>query len=330
MAVPQEHLSGQRVERLEAIATDGQPVSVSVVHVSSGRPGPTLAVFAAMHGTEYASVAALGRLVQTLEPERVSGTLRLVPVANPLAFETRTMYVSPADGKNLNRTFPGRPDGTYTEVLADLLWNRVARDADCVIDVHGGEVVEGLFPFAGAYASARWPEVGERSQRVAEAFHPPYLVLNQLPESVARTGQRLSLLATDSGIASVLVEAGSRGQLDEFDIGFIYEGLLNAMRVLKMLAEPEQPAASAPSIVREVPVLASQTGLFHSLVAPGDTVVPGQDLGSILDYQGAAVERFTSEWNGVVLGVIGPAITPGQMPLVIGVNADGWAPHQPL
>src|SRR5215469_7538715 len=114
------------IQALEATAPTGEHVSVSVARLSSGRPGPTLAVVAAMHGTEYASVAALGRLIQGVNPERVSGALVLVPVANQLAFETRTMYVSPPDGKNLNRTFPGRADGTYTEVLADLIWRHVA------------------------------------------------------------------------------------------------------------------------------------------------------------------------------------------------------------
>jgi predicted deacylase len=305
-------------------------VAVSVVHISSGRPGPVLAIFAAMHGTEYASVAALGRLIQELDSERVSGTLRVVPAANNVAFEARSMYVSPADAKNLNRVFPGRPDGSYTEVLADLLWQRVARDADYVIDIHGGEVVEGVYPFVGAYAPADRPDVGERSKQLAESFHPRYLVLNQLPPAIPRTGQRLSLLATDSGIASVLVETGSRGLVEEFDVRFIYDGVLNAMRTIGMLAEPAQAAAAPPAIVREVPVIAKQTGLFHSLVAPGDIVSPGQRLGSIVDYLGVTAEHITSEWDGVVLGVIGPAMTPGRMPLVIGVTANGWAPHQPL
>jgi predicted deacylase len=318
------------VQTLAATTSDGRAVSVDVVHISSGRPGPVLAVFAAMHGTEYASVAALGRLIQQLDSARVAGTLRLVPVANRLAFETRTMYVSPADGKNLNRSFPGRPDGSYTEVLADLLWRNVVDGANAVIDVHGGEVVEGLFPFAGAYAAADRPEVGDVSRRLAEAFHPPYLVLNQLPPEVRRTDQRLSLMATDAGIPAALVEAGQRGELEDTDISFIADGVVNAMRVLGMIDETVETSSATPVIVREVPVIASQTGLFHSAVAPGDRVAPGQELGNTRDYTGATVERFAAEWTGVVLGVIGPSVVAGGMPLVIGVVADGWAPHQPL
>src|SRR5205823_6632780 len=148
---------GKRIETFAATTIDGQPVSVSTVRISSGRAGPTLAVFAAMHGTEYAPVAALGRLIQELEPRHVSGTVLLVPIANRVAFETRTMYVCP-DGRNLNRTFPGRADGTYAEVLADLLWRNIASQATALIDVHGGELVEGLVPFTGAYAIETNPD----------------------------------------------------------------------------------------------------------------------------------------------------------------------------
>lgn len=321
---------GKQIVTLTAQTADGQHVSVPTVRITSGRSGPSLLVIAAMHGTEYASVAALGRLVQTVRPADVSGVLILVPVANRLAFESRTMYVSPADGKNLNRVFPGRADGSYTEVLADLLWNHLGRAASCILDVHGGEIVEGLFPFAGAYAQDGRPEIGQLSRRAAEAFHPPFLVLNQLPAHIAREKQRLSLIGTDAGIPAVLVEAGERGFLHEPDIRFIQEGVLNVMRVLGMLAEPVRPAPKPPVVVRELPVIASSTGLFHARVKPGDWISPHQVLGEVIDYFGRSVERFTSEWHGVVLGVIGPAVVPGGMLLVIGEVADGWAPHQPL
>ncbi|HET6315853.1 MAG TPA: succinylglutamate desuccinylase/aspartoacylase family protein [Chloroflexota bacterium] len=84
----------QTVDSLFSATTrDGTSIAVDVVRISSGQPGPHLAVFAAMHGTEYASVAAMGRLIQTLDRARVRGTLTLIPVANRLAFESRTMYV---------------------------------------------------------------------------------------------------------------------------------------------------------------------------------------------------------------------------------------------
>jgi hypothetical protein len=121
---------------------------------------------------EYAPVAALGRLIQSLDPSRVRGTLSLVPVANRLAFEGRTMYLTPGDGLNLNRTFPGDARGSYTQVLADLLWQHIASRASHLLDIHGGELVEGLVPFTGAYALEGQADVAVVSRQLAE-FHTP-------------------------------------------------------------------------------------------------------------------------------------------------------------
>jgi predicted deacylase len=310
--------AGRQVEAIEVQPDNGTSVSTPIVHISSGRPGKTLAVVAGLHGTEYASVAALGRLIQDLEPDRVNGRLTLVPIANRLAFETQTMYFCPPDGKNLNRWFPGKPDGTYAEVLAYQLWERVGSQAQHLIDVHGGEVVEGLFPFTAAYSVPGQPALNATSRQIAEAFNPPYLVLNDVPPDTVRTQQRLAITATLSGIPAALVEAGQRGELDEQSIRFIYDGILNSMRRLGMLEEPVIESVRRPDIVREFSVLATATGLFHATVAPGDLVHRGQSLGVLIDELGRQVQHFTCDWDGVVLGVIGPAMVSGRNALVIG------------
>jgi predicted deacylase len=250
----------------------------------------------------------------------VLGTLVLVPIANRLAFETRTMYLCPPDGRNLNRTFPGRADGTYAEVLADLLWQNVASGANALIDVHGGELVEGLVPFTGAYALEGGADIAAVSRQMAEAFKPEYVVLNQVPPEPAADGSRLCWTATRAGIPAALVEAGSRGGLEEADIRFVYDGVLNAMRLLGNHAAAPERSAAAPVLLEEIEVHATTSGLFHTLVSPGQHITPGQPLGNIVDYFGASVEHFTSEWEGVVLGVIGPAMLPGRFPLVIGTR----------
>lgn len=311
---------GKRLDTLVATTGDGTSITVDVVRIGSGQPGPHLAVFSAMHGTEYAPVAALGRLIQSLDPGRVRGTLTLVPIVNRLAFDSRTMYVCPADGKNLNRTFPGEPRGSYAEVLADLVWRGVASQASHILDVHGGELVEGLVPFTGAYALEGQSDVATHSRRLAEAFDTPYLVLNDVPAQ-ATGGGRLAHVATRAGIPAALVEAGQRGRLDEADVQFIVEGVLNVMRTIDLLAEPPLVRQGSRITLSEIEVYAHTSGLFHARVAPGDAIEPGQDLGEIVDHLGRTVERFTSEWSGVVLGVIGPAMLEGRFPLVIGVRA---------
>jgi uncharacterized protein len=301
------------------MAPDGSAISVDVVDISSGRPGPRLAVFAAMHGTEYASIAALGRLIQTIDANSVRGTLTLVPVANRLAVESRTMYVCPPDGKNLNRTFPGNPHGSYAEVLADLLWRKIASQASHILDVHGGELVEGLVPFTGAYSLDGATDLARTSRQLAGAFDTPYLVLNEVPVT-ATGGSRLAHVATRAGIPAALVEAGQLGRMDEADVRFLVDGVLNTMRTIGMQGEPVVESKRDKILLEEIEVYAHASGLFHARVAPGDAIEPGQELGEIVDYLGRTVERFTSEWSGVVLGVIGPAMIEGRFPLVIGIR----------
>jgi uncharacterized protein len=319
-AMSSELGAGRRLETLAATTRDGASITVDVVRIGGGQAGPALAVFAAMHGTEYAAVAALGRLIQTLDPSRVRGTLTLVPVTNRLAFESRTMYVCPPDGKNLNRTFPGDPNGSYAEVLADLVWREVASRASHILDVHGGELVEGLVPFTGAYALEGHAELASRSRQLAEAFGASYLVLNTVPAQ-ASGGSRLAHVATRAGIPAALVEAGQLGRMDEADVRFIADGVLNAMHTIGMLEGPPAAASQAPILLEEIEVYAHTSGLFHARVAPGDAIEPGQELGVIVDYLGRTTERFTSQWTGIVLGVIGPAMVAGRFPLVIGLGA---------
>jgi predicted deacylase len=310
---------GKVVDTLQTATSDGATISVDVVRIGGVQPGPHLAVFAAMHGTEYVPVVALGRLIQSLDSSRMRGTLSLVPVANRAAFEARAMYLTPVDGVNLNRTFPGDPDGSYTPVLADLLWQRIARHATHLLDIHGGELVEGLVPFTGAYTLDGQADVALVSRQLAEAFDTPYLVLNQVPPQ-ADGGSRLAHVATRGHIPAALVEAGQRGRIDEPDVRFVVDGIRNTMRVIGMLDEPPTPVRSDQVVLDEIEVYAHTSGLFHARVAPGDEIEPGQDLGEIVDYLGRDVERFTSRWSGVVLGVIGPAMIEGRFPLVIGIK----------
>src|SRR5262245_22211052 len=90
-------------------------IPVSVVH--GAKPGPVLALVAGTHGYEYTSIVALPRVLSRLDPRRMTGALILVHLANPPAFFERRIYRN-ADGKNLNRVYPGKADGTQTERIA--------------------------------------------------------------------------------------------------------------------------------------------------------------------------------------------------------------------
>jgi uncharacterized protein len=126
----------------------GPPVEVPYATVT-GRAGagPQLTAIAGVHGGEYTGMAALLRLVQQLDADRLRGSLTVVPVLNQPAFWSRSAFVVPADGKNLNRCFPGDPAGSYTDVLAHELFEAFIRPADVLLDLHAGDLPEALEPF---------------------------------------------------------------------------------------------------------------------------------------------------------------------------------------
>ena len=125
-----------------------------------------LALVAGTHGMEYMPIIALQRMRATIDPKTLRGTIVMVHVANMPSFLGRTIYYSPADGKNLNRVFPGKADGTLSERIADAITREVIARATHVVDLHCGDGNESLRPYSYwittgdpevADAGARWP-----------------------------------------------------------------------------------------------------------------------------------------------------------------------------
>jgi hypothetical protein len=137
---------GQRVDLdLPVPASPVDPatrVPISVFH--GAQPGPVLAITMGVHGYEFPSVLAGQRLLERIQPASLRGTVVLVRVAHLEAFEQRVPYVNPFDRKNLNRVFPGRPDGTQSERIAWTLTTDVIRRSDLHIAVHSGDGAEWL------------------------------------------------------------------------------------------------------------------------------------------------------------------------------------------
>jgi hypothetical protein len=116
----------------------GTSIAVAVAH--GAKPGPVLAVVSGLHGTEYASILAVERLIQVLDPAQMSGSVILVPLVNVASFEQKIAHVNPVDGKNMNRFFPGRADGTQTERVSFAVTKEVVDQCDHLIDLHGGDL----------------------------------------------------------------------------------------------------------------------------------------------------------------------------------------------
>ncbi len=117
--------------------------------------GKTMLITAGVHAGEYVGIQAAIELSQKLKIEKVNGTIIIVKVMNRPAFEARNGSMGLDDGKNLNREFPGNPDGTEMERLAWAISQELQPAADYYIDLHSGDDYEKLIPYvyyAGAAA----------------------------------------------------------------------------------------------------------------------------------------------------------------------------------
>ena len=281
-------------------------------------PGLTFLLTAGIHAAEYTGTLAALRLAQQVQPEHVHGSLVIIPLLNRPGFFERSVYVNPEDGQNLNRAFPGKPDGIWSERFAHHLLNDVVLHVDRAMDLHAGDMIEDLEPFLGYLATGN-AEVDSRSREMIDAYTGARWVTCVLPG-----GERAGMLygaAAQHGVPAILAESGGRGLPLEEDIQRHVDGVLNIWRSLGLLGD-KPPARAAPPrmIARNEWLRSDHEGIFLCRVAPGDDVVEGQTLGELVDLLGNHLADVTAPGSGVILfTVTSPAIKKDGLLLAVGV-----------
>ncbi len=267
----------------------------TVVH--GAHDGPRTTVTAGIHGCEYVSIYAAMRLARELDPAEVMGQVVVVPVVNLPSYWERTAFVGPYDGKNLNRLFPGKSTGTFSEALAYFAFNTFILPNDAYIDLHGGDLVEDLAPFAG-YLPGTDPAVEERSRAMADAFGLSYII-SRFAGASAPTGLTFTA-AAERGVASVLAEAGGCGQLTLDDVELLVAGTRRALTVAGNLAGDPTPPQPSRHLDQSEHVAAGCDGFWICDVQAGDHVSEGQELGRILGIAGELRDTVTAQRDGVI------------------------------
>jgi predicted deacylase len=292
---------------IERTSPEGEAVSIPLAVIEGRQPGPVMAVVAAVHGSEYTGIEAAIRLYRDLDPGELKGTVRMVIVANRPAFRGRAMYLCPIDGKNLGASFPGSAAGTYSELLAHTIWTEVVGDADYVLDLHGGDLIEDLTHYVGFRVTGN-QALDLKAKAAALAMRAENVEMRPLPDEDQGLG--LYVAAAKAGKLAFLLEAGSQGRRDEEDILFHYHGVLNLMRHAGMLSgESPEPLESVRFLDDFIAVKAGKEGIFYPSVEPNDVVEEGQVLGEIRDFKGDVLEETRSPAKGVILGTITAAST---------------------
>ncbi len=283
---------------ISVMETLGQEVRIPLAVVHGTEPGPRVHVNAGVHPPEYAAIEAAVRTFRTLDPGTLRGTVVVVPVLNMPAFMIGAPYVVPLDNQNLNRVFPGGPDGTASQRIAHTLLTQVTATCQYLVDLHGGDLPEILFPFTIFYRTGH-ASTDTESERIARAFGTEFLWVNDEtsgnPGTFVREAARL-------GVAGFVAEVGGLGSYAEEHIAIHFNGVQNVLKELKMIpGTPDGVRPSAQKLRNQAyGVTAPCGGVFHPLVRPGQGVTKGAPLAEITDVFGERLATVNAPENGTV------------------------------
>ena len=278
---------------------DGTSIGFPITIINGGS-GPKLFLLAGVHGDEVGGPETALRLIRELDPKDVRGTLIIVPVANTTAFEAGT-HVSPTDGKDLNRSFPGQPQGTLTDRLAHVFFSVVTStlsSKDFLIDLHSG----------GKQSYIEYSEVEEHAavqRKLADA-------------SGVRIVDRIVPEFGEGGVSWTKIYAGTLGdalQAKGFKIPHItiesfepYPYVTNILKHVGILSGAPTPEKER-FFVEGTRVFASKPGLWVRVAEEGALVKKGNLLANVLNFKGEVIEEIRSPLDGIVIinGEVGRA-----------------------
>jgi len=274
-------------------------VMIPITVVKNG-DGPTALMTGGNHGDEYEGPVALFDLARRLDPARVTGRVIMVPAMNYPAFRAGRR-TSPVDGGNMNRVFPGNPDGTVTEKIADYFQRSLLPLADILLDIHSGGRTLDFLPFAASHVL---PDKAQEAACAAarDAFAAPWSITLLEIDSVGM----YDTAAEAAGKTFVSTELGGGGTARAETCAIAKRGVRNLLIHAGILqGEPER----RPSVMLDMPdgdcfVSSEHSGLVEPCVDIGGEVKKGDLLVRIHDVErsGQTPVDYHAKRGGILAG----------------------------
>jgi predicted deacylase len=269
-----------------------------VVDIVGQRPGPRLAIIAGVHVNETSSIEAVIRLQRALDPPSLRGRVSIIPIVNLPAIPLRSQYVCPLDDKNINFSFPGRPDGSFSEAIAFALLEDWAKDAECFVDLHGGDLCENVSHFTVCQTIGD-DAFDRRNMALAQCFDAE--IVARLDPSFLDKPARSCTGRARRRQHAAFAEAGRIGLIEENNVAYHFEGVLRIAKLLGMIDEAP-PKRQEPVIIdRYLWIPAPSDGIYRYAVEPAQKVAKGTLLASVENTYGEAIATVTAPEDGHVL-----------------------------
>ena len=299
-------------QRLSWTATElfeGVPVATPVLVVNGQQPGPTLCLTAAIHGDELNGIEIVRRVMHDISPKKLSGAVIGVPIVNVQGFRRGSRYLP--DRRDLNRYFPGNPNGSAAARIAHSFFENVVTHCDALIDLHTGSFERSNLP--QIRADLRDPDVVTLTQGFGAT-----VILHSTPGVGT-----LRYAATQAGIPTLTLEAGGPLQLELSEVKHGVKGIetligsLGMMRKMRLWGDPE------PVYYRSTWVRADSGGILFSDVSLGSTVRKGDLLGTITDPMSNIGVELIAPYSGRIIGMArNQVVMPGFAAFHVGIQTD--------
>lgn len=288
---------------------EGVPVSTPVLVVNGALPGPILCLMAAVHGDELNGIEMVRRVMHDLDPAKVSGAVIGIPIVNVQGFRRGSRYLP--DRRDLNRYFPGNPNGSAAARIAYSFFNNIVTHCDALIDLHTGSFERTNLP--QIRADLRNPDVMTLTQGFGSM-----VILHSTPAVGT-----LRHAATLAGIPAVTLEAGGPSQLELNEVKLGVKGIETLINTLGMVKKRRLWGEPEPVYYRSSWVRADNGGILLSDVSLGSTVRKGDLLGSITDPMNNARTELRSPYAGRIIGMArNQVVMPGFAAFHVGIQTD--------
>ena len=288
---------------------EGVPVSTPVLVINGAFPGPTLCLTAAVHGDELNGIEMVRRVMHDLDPANLSGAVIGIPIVNVQGFRRGSRYLP--DRRDLNRYFPGNPNGSAAARIAYSFFTNVVSHCDALVDLH-----------TGSFERANLPQIR------ADLRNPDVMTLTQgfgsmvILHSAPAIGT-LRHAATRAGIPAVTLEAGGPSQLELNEVKLGVKGIETLVNTLGMVKKRRLWGEPEPVYYRSSWVRANNGGILLADVSLGSTVRKGDLLGTITDPMNNARTELRSPYSGRIIGMArNQVVMPGFAAFHVGIQTD--------
>jgi predicted deacylase len=281
--------------------------STPILVINGREPGPVMCLTAAIHGDELNGIEIIRRVMYNIKPENLVGTIIGVPIVNMQGFRRSSRYLT--DRRDLNRYFPGNPEGSSASRIAHSFFTEIISHCGALVDLHTGSFHRTNLP------QLRADLINPEVMRLSQSFGATVVLHSDPAKGTLRQA------ATDAGIPTVTLEAGGPMQLQDKEVAHGVKGIETLLNTLGMVKRKSFWGKPAPVFYQSTWVRADQGGILFSEVYLGKRVRRGDLLGTVTDPVTNQRTDIVSPENGRILGMaINQVVMPGFAAFRIGMQ----------